>query len=345
MAIRSTSARRSRAAGAQSLAIQLPLPLDEIPFRYERGIHLEEAQLWLDPHGRRPVAYVSHGHSDHCLPHGHALTTPATAAFYRLRTRRTSVTELPFHQPHRIGEWSIELFPAGHVLGASQVLVVGPDGRRLVYTGDFKLRQAPCLPAAEVRECDVLVMECTFGHPHFRFPSLAELEAQLRAFVDRCLEQGVTPVVCGYILGKGQEALCLLTRAGYRVAVHESIYRVAKLYEEHGVDLGTYELLSLASVPALAGKVVLCPPHLRRTVTAPLGRCRTVMLSGWAIDARARYRYGVDEMIALSDHADFAELLEYVERARPRVVYTVHGDEAFATHLRRQGVEAHHLLT
>ena len=25
-----------------------------------------------------PVAYVSHGHSDHCLPHGHALATPAT---------------------------------------------------------------------------------------------------------------------------------------------------------------------------------------------------------------------------------------------------------------------------
>jgi Cft2 family RNA processing exonuclease len=279
------------------------------------------------------------------LPHGHALATPATAAFYRLRTRRTLVTEVPFHQTHRIKDWSIELFPAGHVLGASQALVIGPDGRRLVYTGDFKLRPAPCLEPAEVRECDVLVMECTFGHPQYRFPPMEVVERQLRAFVDRCLERDQTPVVCGYVLGKGQEALSLLTRAGYRVAVHESIYRVAKVYEAQGVDLGSYELLSLASVPALKGKVVLCPPHLKKSVTAPLGAYRTVMLSGWAIDPRAKYRYGVDDMIGLSDHADFGELLEYVERARPKVVYTVHGDDAFAAHLRRRGVDARHLLT
>jgi Cft2 family RNA processing exonuclease len=48
-------------------------------------------------------------------------------------------------------------------------------------------------------------------------------------------------------------------------------------------------------------------------------------------------------MIALSDHADFSELLEYVDRAKPRVVYTVHGDASFSKYLRRQGVEAYHL--
>lgn len=289
------------------------------------------------------MAYVSHGHSDHCLPHGHVLATPATAEFYRLRTRRQGVTELPFHRPHWVKDRCLELFPAGHVLGASQVLVTGPDGRRLVYTGDFKLRPAPCLDATEVRPCDVLVMECTFGHPRYRFPSIAEVETQLKAFVARSFELDVIPVVCGYVLGKGQEALCLLTRAGFQVAVHESIYRVAKLYEKQGVDLGRYELLNLASVPALEGKVVLCPPHVKKQVTAPLGRCRTVMLSGWAIDPRSKYRYGVDEMIGLSDHADFTELLEYVERAQPRVVYTTHGDGAFAEHLRKSGMEAQHL--
>jgi Cft2 family RNA processing exonuclease len=172
---------------------------------------------------------------------------------------------------------------------------------------------------------------------------MAEVEIQLVDFVRRCLEQEITPVVCGYVLGKGQEALCLLTRNGFPVAVHESIYKVAKLYERQGVELGEYEQLNLASVEALKGKVVLCPPHLKRSVTPPLGRCRTVMLSGWAIDPRARYRYGVDEMIGLSDHADFYELLEYVERAQPKVIYTLHGDDQFAAYLRRIGIEAYHL--
>jgi Cft2 family RNA processing exonuclease len=229
------------------------------------------------------------------------------------------------------------------VLGASQVSVVTSDGRRLVYTGDFKLRQAPCLDVAEVRPCDVLVMECTFGHPRYRFPTIEEVDAQLRAFVDRCFEQDLIPIVMGYVLGKGQEALCLLTRAGYRVAVHESIARTARVYEQHGVAFGTYETLNLASVESVRGSVVLCPPHLRREVTAPLTRYRSVMLTGWAIDPSARYRYGVHEMIALSDHADFPELMEYVERAAPKVVYTVHGGPGFASHLRARGIEAYHL--
>ncbi len=230
---------------------QLPLPLDVLPFRYERGLQLSGSDLWLDPHSRRPVAYVSHGHSDHCLPHGHALATPATAEFYRLRTKRSGVTEVPFGRAHRAADQEIELFPAGHVLGASQVLATAPDGRRLVYTGDFKLRQAPCLDAAEVRECDVLVMECTFGHPRYRFPNIDEIDAQLRAFVDRCFEQDVIPVVMGYILGKSQEALCLLTRAGYAVAAHESIVRVCEVYERQGVEFGPYESLRLHRAPRI----------------------------------------------------------------------------------------------
>lgn len=314
-----------------------------LPFRYDRGLHLSDADFWLDPHTRRPVAYVSHGHSDHCLPHKHAVATPATAEFYRLRTKRDLVTELPFGQIYRTGDRSIELFPAGHVLGASQAMVIDADGKRLVYTGDFKLHQAPCLDVAEVRECDVLVMECTFGRERYRFPNIEDIDAQLRAFVERCFEQDVIPVVMGYVLGKGQEALCLLTRAGYPVAVHESISRVAKVYEQQGVTFGEYESLDLMNASALRGKVVLCPPHLRRNVTNYLPRYRSVMLTGWALDPSARYRYGVDEMIALSDHADFDELCEYVKRAKPRVVYTLHGDNAFSRYLRTQGVEAHHL--
>jgi len=51
----------------------------------------------------------------------------------------------------------------------------------------------------------------------------------------------------------------------------------------------------------------------------------------------------VDLVLPLSDHADFNELVEYVRRAEPEKVYTVHGTPGFAAHLRDLGFDARHL--
>ena len=65
------------------------------------------------------------------------------------------------------------------------------------------------------------------------------------------------------------------------------------------------------------------------------------MISGWAIDPNARYRYQVDAAFPLSDHADYPDLLRYVELVQPKRVLTLHGFAAeFARDLRNRGVEA-----
>src|SRR5438045_5386059 len=65
------------------------------------------------------------------------------------------------------------------------------------------------------------------------------------------------------------------------------------------------------------------------------------MISGWAVDPNAIYRYQVDAAFALSDHADYNDLVRYVELVRPRRVFTLHGFAAsFARDLRERGIEA-----
>jgi len=61
------------------------------------------------------------------------------------------------------------------------------------------------------------------------------------------------------------------------------------------------------------------------------------------MDAEAKNRFGADVAIPMSDHADFEELNEYVDRARPSKIYTVHGGPEFARHLRARGFNAEHL--
>ena len=63
-------------------------------------------------------------------------------------------------------------------------------------------------------------------------------------------------------------------------------------------------------------------------------------MSGWALLKGAQYRYGVDHVLPLSDHADFDELLELVDRVRPKQVYTLHGYPDFVDHLLARGIKA-----
>ena len=85
---------------------------------------------------------------------------------------------------------------------------------------------------------------------------------------------------------------------------------------------------------------MLLPPHAS-TSKLVLQAQRPVLIAatGWACDGAPPYR--ADRCYALSDHADFDELMRYVEVARPREVYTVHGFDEFRDHLRERGVFAH----
>ena len=90
------------------------------------------------------------------------------------------------------------------------------------------------------------------------------------------------------------------------------------------------------------GKVLICPPSANRSrMLEKIPRKRVAMISGWAVDPNAIYRYQVDAAFPLSDHADYTDLLRYVELVQPKRVLTLHGFAAeFARDLRERGIEA-----
>jgi len=244
---------------------------------------------------------------------------------------------LPFGETRTLRGIDITLYPSGHLLGSAQALVA-VDGRHLLYSGDFKMQGNQAAEAIEVPQAEILIMETTFGHPRYAFPPHGAIFEQITAWCDTCLLEGLTPVLLGYSLGKGQEILAGLRGRGYRVLVHGSMYEMTRIAEEFGVDFPPYERWTPGEGD---GCVVLCPPHLRKWIVGKLPPCRTAIVSGWALDPSARYRYGTDTAFCLSDHADFGDLLTYVERVQPQRIYTVHGYASdFAGELRRRGYDA-----
>jgi Cft2 family RNA processing exonuclease len=65
------------------------------------------------------------------------------------------------------------------------------------------------------------------------------------------------------------------------------------------------------------------------------------MITGKKIDKREKARHQCDEVFPLSDHADYRELMELVDRVKPERVFTLNGFAAgFASDLRKRGLES-----
>ena len=315
----------------------------QMEFSGNGGIFVRAADLWLDALSPRALSFVSHAHSDHVRAHAALIATPATCDLVAARFHhRSRMQRLPYHTPLVRNGVRLTLYPAGHVLGAAQALL--EDGRtRLLYSGDIRLRPSLACEAAEVPRADILITESTFGRPRWVFPPQEQIDAAILHFVARAFSDGATPVLLAYSLGKAQEAVALLHQHGIAVAAPDTVRAVNAIYQQHGVALPD----CLPYEPPLPPRTALvCPPQSRRAAKfALLGTARTAILSGWALESGARYRYGCDEGFPLSDHCGYDDLLRYVELTEAREVYTVHGyTREFAEDLQRRGVRAYPLV-
>lgn len=311
-------------------------------FHFDGQLRLTKADLAVDSRRRQAQSFVSHAHADHMGRHELALCTPETGKLYHYRLGRRRIFELPYRQPIDFGGLRLTTYPAGHCLGSAMLLAEDGD-ESLLYTGDFKLTEAVTCERAELPRAKILVIESTFGDPHYRLIPRAEAIGQLCELLQKALERGATPVIHAYTLGKSQEITRLLTDAGFAVLQHQLVYEISRLYEECGVSLGRYELY-----PGYAklGHVVIAPPRSQKSWRLPkLANAVTFAVTGWAHDESARYRLGVDHAIPISDHADYDELLEAVARVEPREIYCTHGPVSFVDRLRDEGFNAYRLGT
>lgn len=311
---------------------------------HQGGLFLPRLDLWLDPHQPRPGAvFVSHAHGDHTARHKQVILSPPTARLMRLRLGGERVEHvLPFGEARefRSGDipFRITLLPAGHILGSAMALVEA-DGKTLLYTGDFKLRKGLAAEACELRRADTLVMETTFARPNYVFPPDEIVWSEIRQFCRTTFEEGATPVLLAYSLGKSQEVLRGLEHDGFEFTLHEQTFRITQLYEEFGMRFPPYHKFETQSAQ---GRVVLWPPGaMRSKALQGIGNLRRAVITGWALDSSCRYRYGVEAAFPISDHADYPDLLEAVKQVAPSQVWTLHGYAAgFADVLRQRGYDA-----
>lgn len=300
------------------------------------GLYCEPGDFWVDPTRRVDRAVITHGHADHARPGNHGvLATPETIAIMRDRYGEragTALEETRYGQSVTIGDVTVTLRPAGHVLGSAQV-VLEHRGERIVVSGDYKRRRDPTCAPFEPVACDVFITEATFALPVFRHPDDAAEMQRLLALRDTFPDRAL--LVGAYSLGKAQRIICLLREAGHDrpIYIHGALEAINATYRRFGVDLG--ELRPVLETPKteMAGEIVVAPPStLNDRWSRRLPDPVTCFASGWmGVRARARQR-GIEVPLVISDHADWDELNRTLDEVAAPHVWVTHGAEEALIH-------------
>ena len=235
----------------------------------------------------------------------------------------------------------LTLLPSGHMLGAVQVALETPDGRRLGYSGDFHW------PIDDVIQVDELVIDGTYGtEASIREYSQEQAETRFLQLVYEKLRKGSVHVTAHR--GTVQRALQVLSgNIGVPVIASARMCREVAVYQQFGCAVG--DLMMAAS---LEGQEVLKGTRYVRLYSKG-DRTPVDLKEGAKIVLSAYMNKTNDPVIeysdrgysvALSDHADFNGTLEYILATGATSVVTDntsgHGVELALAIKHRLGIKA-----
>jgi putative mRNA 3-end processing factor len=306
------------------------------------GLYCEAGDFYIDPRGRVDRALVTHAHSDHArLGHAHYLVSQSCLPLIKIRLGADISAEgIPFGEKRKIGGAVVSFHPAGHILGSSQIRVeVG--GRVWVVSGDYKPQPDRSCEAFELVKCNVFVSECTFGLPVYRWEPEEVIHQQINQWWRENAEAGRPSMLFAYSLGKAQRVLAGLDPSIGPIFAHGAVHPFFPVYRESGVYLPEVKKPK-EGCGDWAGSIIVAPPAVEDAGwTRRFKGASRSFVSGWMTVRGARRRRNLDRGFVLSDHADWAGLLEVIEGTGAEMIKLTHGDgEPLARYLLERGVQA-----
>jgi len=305
----------------------------------DRGLYCSAGGFYIDPWKPVEKAIITHGHGDH-LRAGSTSYLTAERGIDVVRARLplgSSVQSLAYGESKEISGVQVTLFPAGHILGSSQVRIVY-RGETWVVSGDYKVEADRTCDQFEPVSCDVFITESTFGLPIFRWRKSEEIFAEINSWWAANAAQGFNSVIFGYALGKAQRVLSGL--ADGPVVIHSGLRNFQEIYTRQGVVLPgkSYE-----EVDSKSGLIVVCPPSIQGTSwLKKFEPYRTAFASGWMTLRGSRRRRNVDAGFTLSDHTDWDSLLSTIKATGASRVGVTHGYvQQVVRYLQEQGLDAY----
>lgn len=286
---------------------------------WRSGIHLRGTPIWCDARRPRDVCFASCAHAAGAARHGQLIGTAATLALLGPQVGSGGARlSVPYGRPFTLGSVRLELLRSGHAPGGA-ALLSDVAGQRILYAGPVNPRGGGLGDAAELRPCDVLVIDASYAHPRYAFPPLEQAVAAVRGFALEVTASGGVAVLLVSSPSKGLDVAARLAgEAQLGFAAHRSVYEAARRLRALHPSLPRVRRWSGRP---LAGEVLLWPVDQRAALGELAGPSRVALVSGRALDPELVSALNVDAAMAWSNLAGYEELLAYVEQSGARAVF------------------------
>jgi putative mRNA 3-end processing factor len=312
----------------------------------DAGLYCAAGGFHIDPWKPVTRAVITHAHGDHLRAGSDAYlcSRPSLPVIRQRLGDAASVTAIPYEGVVTMDGVRVSLHPAGHILGSAQVRVEH-RGEIWVASGDYKRQADPtCTPFATQR-CHAFITEATFALPVFRWDPPAVTVGDMLTWLDEMRAAQRPAVVFAYALGKAERVLAELQAAGWDhpAYVHGSLMPLVDAYRSAGVTLPQVVRATEAPRGAdFSGALVVAPVSARGSTWMRRFRDHaSAFASGWMRIRGARRRRGYDRGFALSDHADWDDLLRTIAETDAERVFVTHGyTDTLARFLTERGLDA-----
>jgi putative mRNA 3-end processing factor len=314
----------------------------------DKGLYCAAGDFYIDPWRGVDRAVITHAHSDHArwgsryyLCHHH------TKPLLQQRLGPNHYESIEWNETLYLNGVKLTLFPAGHIIGSSQIRVEH-KGEVWVVSGDYKLENDGISGVFEPVRCHNFITESTFGLPIYKWRPQQEIYRGIQDWIRRNQVAGKSSILIAYSLGKAQRLLQPLSELTDRIFVHGAVYNLHLALVNAGWNLPAVEKVTPDTPKELLkSAVVIAPssaegsPWMRRFAPYEIGVC-----SGWMQVRGAVRRRNADAGFVLSDHADWDGLLKACKATGAECVYATHGfQSAFSRYLRENGINAREVKT
>lgn len=295
--------------------------------KLKRGLKVKDSII-LDGNKERNLSvFISHAHEDH-LPSRKtsALTSMITKDVANLRKERELIS---LDESLR----DVEMHHAGHVPGAKMISFY-IDDRKYLYTGDFSVNSTPLLDGAKPVKADILIIDGTYISSEYLFPKQKQV---IKELID-IMEDNHKKInyIFAYSFGKAQTIAAWLDKYGIDYYVDESIFKINKVLERYGYEFKGKNIGDIRFMQRFLeeSSIVILPFNKRHYVN---GKSIKIGVSGWAIQPWFKAQMRLDYALPISDHADHDELLRFIEKIDPLIVFGFQTDkEVFEETIRKE---------